>query len=121
MRKREGNQNSSAQQSQPKFQRSEFYEALLRLRRDQPRRFKFSISLASQRSLAVYERQKALAAKKRLRKLKRVQKRAARIELRLRSVGNIDLVEEDVRALLAEVRVAAACSVDPSASVARAD
>lgn len=46
----------------PAFVINEFYEALLRIKRDQPRRFNLSISARSARCLEYYEAAKERAA-----------------------------------------------------------
>jgi hypothetical protein len=53
--------SATQQKAEPRFQRNEFYETLLRMRRDQPRRYKHSISAGMQRCVEIYEEQRELA------------------------------------------------------------
>ncbi len=44
--------------AEPVFQRNEFYETLLRMKRDQPRRYRRNISAGTQRCVEIYEQQR---------------------------------------------------------------
>ncbi len=56
--------SSNKPPSQPGFELNEFYETLLRMKRDQPRRYARSISAGTQRCVCLYAEQKALATRK---------------------------------------------------------
>ena len=58
------NLRSSGQPAQPKFERNEFYETLLRMKRDRPMQYGKSISAVTQHCVDYYIEQRALAAKK---------------------------------------------------------
>jgi hypothetical protein len=48
--------------AEPKFQRNEFYETLLRMKRDQPRRYDLNVSSGMQVCVQLYERAKMQAS-----------------------------------------------------------
>lgn len=48
--------------AEPEFRRSEFYETLLRIRRDQPRRYAREVSAGMQRRVELYEERKERAS-----------------------------------------------------------
>lgn len=63
MRKRAGNQNPSAS-PQPEWQPNEWYESLLKMKRDHPRLYQRSISANTQQCVDLYAAQKEYAARK---------------------------------------------------------
>jgi hypothetical protein len=55
------NRSTADELPRPDFKPNEFYEVLLRMRREQPRRYKSSISLGTQRCVEIYEELKRRA------------------------------------------------------------
>jgi hypothetical protein len=53
--------SATQQQAEPKFQRNEFYETLVRMKRDQPRRYRRNVSAGMQRCVEIYEERKVRA------------------------------------------------------------
>jgi ABC-type multidrug transport system ATPase subunit len=49
-------------QAEPEFRPDEYLETLLRIKRDQPRRYVREVSLGQQRRVELYEERKAQAA-----------------------------------------------------------
>lgn len=57
-------QSSNKPPSQRSFELNEFYETLLRIKRDQPRRYARNIGAGTQRCVCLYAEQKILATRK---------------------------------------------------------
>jgi hypothetical protein len=54
--------SANQRQAEPEFPPNEFYETLLRIKRDQPRRYSSNVSAGTQRRVELYEERKAHAA-----------------------------------------------------------
>jgi hypothetical protein len=53
--KRGGEVSATKRQAEPEFQPKELYETLLRIKRDQPRRYQLNVSVGMQRCVESYE------------------------------------------------------------------
>jgi hypothetical protein len=53
--------STPGRQSEPEFRPNEFFDTLLRIKRDQPRRYAREVSAGTRRRLELYEEEKARA------------------------------------------------------------
>lgn len=56
--------SATQQQAEPESRRNEFYETLLRIKRDQPRRYQLNVGAGTRRRVEIYAERKMLASKK---------------------------------------------------------